>query len=161
MIITLVELMYGASVFLCCFPLRLVISTRDLMSWILFFNKTVANQILNPPQAFFHGACLVFLDSLPTDSKLHVALHQATIEELKNILMRWGQHLEEQPVDPPQSRKEQPMDPLRPVKENQMDPLQSVEDNMETDKQRMFGIHPFFLQLGELVGYSTLFKILS
>lgn len=99
------------------------------MSWILFFNRTVAEQTLSPAQAFYHGACLVFMDSLRTDSKLHAALHQATTEELKSILVRWGQHLEELPVDPSQ-----------PVK----------DDQMETEKQSLFGIHPFFLPLGEL-----------
>lgn len=120
---------------MCCFSLRLVISTRDLMSWILFFNKTVVEQTLNPPQAFFHGACLIFMDSLPTDSKLYAGLHQATIEELKSILSRWGQDLEEQPVAPSQPAK---------------------EDQMESDKQSVFGIHPFFLQLGQLALYANL-----
>ena len=118
-----------------------MISTRDLMSWVHFFNRTVTEQILNPPQAFFHGACLVFMDSLPTDSKLHAALHQAMLEELKNILLRYGQHLEEQSVASTES-----------VRKEQMDPLQSAkEDQMEADKQSLFGIHPFFLQIGELI----------
>ena len=63
------------------------------------------------------------------------------LEELKNILLRYGQHLEEQSVASSES-----------VRKEQMDPLQSAkEDQMEADKQSLFGIHPFFLQIGELI----------
>ena len=139
--ITCVKIFY-ASVHLCIVPLpsRLVISTRDLMSWILFFNRTVAERTLSPAQAFYHGACLVFMDSLQTDSKLHAAFQQAMMEELKSILLRWDQDLEEPPVDP-----------TRPVKENKM----------ETEKQDLFGIHPFYLPFGELNAVLILYRRLQ
>ena len=52
---------------------RCTVSIRDILSWVNFINLTsktlhdddsVQYNKLDPPLAFIHGACLVFLDGL-------------------------------------------------------------------------------------------------
>jgi len=44
-----------------------MVSVRDILTWAQFMNVTKAT--LSPPEAFFHGAHLVFLDALGCDSQ--------------------------------------------------------------------------------------------
>lgn len=47
-------------------------SIRDLLSWVQFINVTVAKQLLDPSEAYVHGACMTFLDCFGTALTGHI-----------------------------------------------------------------------------------------
>lgn len=47
-------------------------SIRDLLSWVQFINVTVAKNLLDPSEAYVHGACMTFLDCFGTALTGHI-----------------------------------------------------------------------------------------
>ena len=90
------------------------------MAWIHFFNKTVSESILSPPQAFHHGACLVFLDAFQTDTTRHGHLHRSALDKLSQLLSQ----------------------------SDQKEDSSSSPVLMDNISQEVFGIHPFFISKG-------------
>ncbi len=55
---------------------RSTISIRDVLSWVFFINSATTNNRVDLAQAYVHGGCLVFLDSLGNRAAIETAIHQ-------------------------------------------------------------------------------------
>lgn len=67
---------------ICC---STPISIRDLLSWIRFINQTLSE--LGPESSFYHGACLVFLDSIGCGSVKAADVSFSDAEQTLNSLL--------------------------------------------------------------------------
>ena len=55
---------------------RSTVSIRDILSWVQFINTVTANNRVDTAQAYVHGGCLVFLDSIGNQAAVDTAIHQ-------------------------------------------------------------------------------------
>lgn len=65
-------------------------SIRDLLSWVHFVNVTVSKNLLDPPEAYVHGACMSFLDCFGTALTGHV--EHKTLLMLRNTAIEFLLH---------------------------------------------------------------------
>ncbi|XP_064402600.1 midasin-like isoform X2 [Halichondria panicea] len=97
---------------------RVAVSVRDLLTWVTFMNKT--SGYLSPPQGFYHGAHLVFVDALGCGSSLGAAdLKKDALDYLLSILQQWSCVLSE-------------VDCTKVV----------------TSDDKLFGVSPFYIEIG-------------
>lgn len=108
-------------------------SIRDLLTWVQFINVTVSKGLLEPPEAFVHGACMTFLDCFGTALTGHsepetlILMREKAINFLLNQIKTVGNEYTES---------------LKNMLSGK-----HTEFNAESDGQR-FGIKPFYIDWG-------------
>ncbi len=113
---THIHLLYAFLLLRLC---RVAVSVRDLLTWVTFMNKT--SGYLSPPQGFYHGAHLVFVDALGCGSSLGAAdLKKDALDYLLSILQQWSCVLSE-------------VDCTKVV----------------TSDDKLFGVSPFYIEIGK------------
>ena len=109
---------------------RLTVSIRDILSWVQFVNisckglydveQSSCNVYLSPEEAFIHGACLVFVDSIGACSSVQFMFAR----EAKKIALSYL------------------------YKEVGIHDFQNFKSYVVL-QEKYFGIHPFYIEKGK------------
>ncbi|XP_043500763.1 midasin [Polistes fuscatus] len=110
---------------------RLVVSIRDILTWVHFINTCTCseNTKLNISDAYYHGACLTYIDSL--GSGLTSLERSPNLIDFKAAALNYIKH--------------QIKNTLHSELSEEFDNSTSVSSNDETN---MFGISPFYITRG-------------
>ncbi|KAI5634933.1 AAA domain (dynein-related subfamily) domain-containing protein [Phthorimaea operculella] len=108
-------------------------SIRDLLSWVHFINITVNKGLLDAPEAYVHGACMIFLDCFGTALTGHI--ESETLFLVRKTAINFL------------------LDQIKTIGNEYTESLRNMLSEKQTkftaeSDETKFGIKPFFIEVG-------------